>query len=117
MSAEEEFPRVPDARESIEKARKENGLSFGYAGEKISSKLGTLNLPEVGYYITWFERKIVDDRKISIRYVFFPYDKILIVHRIMRYSLGGSVRDEEKLEVLPAYGTWMPSSMKSSNVC
>ncbi len=118
MSSDEvEFPEVPNAEESIEKARKENGLSFGYAGGKVSGKLGSLNLPEVGYYITWYERRMVDDRKISIRYVLFPFDKILIVHMVMRYSFGGSLRDEEKLEVLPAYGAWMPSFMNSSNIC
>ena len=100
---------------TLKKAREEKGLSFGFAGQKTASEVGFSKMPEVGYYITWFERTSSDSAKSSIRYVFFPFDKILIVYRISKRLIQGEVKEEERFEIFPAYGRWLPSFVSDDN--
>ncbi len=103
-------PRVED---TLRKAREEGGLSFGYAGIQTPREWAGKSVAEVGYYVTWVRK----GEKTVVRYLLFPFDKVLVVHEVSRKCVNEVEERSEKLEILPAYGTWLPSSEVGKGKC
>ena len=102
------YPKPPDIKITLERAKKELGLSFGYANAKIAKELGGVVMAEVGYYVTWLGFEESENEKAVVRYVLFPFDKVLIAHRVSHRIDKGALKTSEKLEISPAFGRCIP---------
>ena len=101
-------PNPPDVELTLKKAKEELGLSFGYIDTKLPKELSSVNIVGTGYYITWYEFEDSENEKVSTRYVLFPFDKVLIIHRARRYVAGKEVKESKDLKIVPAFGKYAP---------
>ncbi len=102
------YPSPPDIKLTLKKAKEDLGLSFGYVSAKVTKELTGVSMAEAGYYITWLEFEDSENEKVTVRYVLFPFDKILIIHSIRRYFADVVLKESEDLKIMPAFGKWLP---------
>lgn len=102
------YPNPPDIEVTLRKAKEELGLSFGYANPKVNKELTGVSMAEVGYYVTWLEYEGSENEKVTLRYVLFPFDKVMIIHTLRRYLTDGTLEESEEIRIMPAFGKCLP---------